>query len=80
MSPTPDLDDGSVVRVFAFDGSTWNHESNLDTYTPANGDFRAFGDAVYFADDETAFVRESNFLSPFTTGLKAQGLFYDLTP
>ena len=64
----------------AFDGTTWTEESNLTSLTPAVGDLRSFGDTVFFTDDETAFVREGNFLSPIISGLKGQGLFYDLTP
>jgi len=74
------FDDGADVRVYAFDGATWNEESNLTSSTPATGDLRAFGDAVFFLDDETALVRENNFLSPIISGLKGQGLIYDLTP
>jgi hypothetical protein len=74
------FDDGADVRVFAFDGASWGEESNLTSSTPATGDFRSFGDAVFFLDNEAALIREGNFLSPFITGLKSQGLIYDLTP
>ncbi len=83
VSPLGFFDEGAVgadVRVYANDGSGWAYESNLTTSTPASAIFRSFGDAVFFADDETAFVREGNFIDPFVTGLKGQGLFYDLTP
>lgn len=80
QSPSGDLDDGADVRVYVGGTGGWTEESNLSTLTPANGDFRGFGDTVFFADDETAFVRENNFLSPVVTGWKGQGFFYDLTP
>ena len=37
------------------------------------------GDAVYFLDDDTAIVREVNFLQPIETGLKGQALIFDLS-
>lgn len=80
MSPSINLDDGADVRVFAYDGASWSEESNLTSSTPATGDLRAFGDAVFFLDNETALIRENNFLSPIVTGLKGQGLIYDLMP
>ncbi len=71
---------GADVRVYAFDGASWIEESNLTSPTPASAIFRSFGDTVFFLDDETAFVREGNFLDPIITGLKGQDLLYDLTP
>jgi hypothetical protein len=71
---------GVDVRVYAFDGSSWFEESNLTSPTPANTILRQFGDTVFFLDDETAFVREANFLDLGPFGLKSQGLLYDLTP
>jgi len=79
-SPTGSIDDGADVRVYVGGPGGWMEESFLSTPTPAAGDFRIFGDTVFFADDETAFVRENNFFSPIVTGLKGQGFFYDLTP
>lgn len=69
---------GADVRVYSFDGLTWTEESNLTSPTIAA--FRNLGDTVFFLDDETGFVRESNFLDPIVTGLKGQGQIYDLTP
>ena len=71
---------GADVRVYYCDGVTWELESRLTTFTPASAIFRTFGDAVFFTDNETAFVREGNFLDPVISGLKGQGLFFDLTP
>jgi hypothetical protein len=71
---------GADVRVYAFTPSAgWFEESNLTSATSAS--FRLFGDVLLFTDDETAFVREGNFLDPIVGGRrKGQGLFYDLTP
>lgn len=74
------LDDGADVRVYVDGPGGWAEEFRLGTATLATGEIRAFGDTVFFADDETAFVRENNFLSPVVTGRKGQGLFHDLTP
>lgn len=71
---------GADVRVYAYTPAAgWFEESNLTSATSAT--FRLFGDVVVFADDETAFVREGNFLNPAIGGSrKGQGLIYDLTP
>ncbi len=71
---------GGDVRVYYCDGNGWELESRLTTFTPTSAIFRTFGDAVFFTDNETAFVREGQFLDPFISGLKGQGLLYDLTP
>jgi len=81
LSPTGFFEAGSIgadVRVYGFDGTAWTAESNLTTSTPASAIFRTYGDTVFFTDDDTAFVREGNFLDPVIGGLKSQGLFYDL--
>lgn len=83
MSPVGFFDQtaiGDNVRVYRRDDGVWSLESKLTTFTPGSAIFRSFGDTVFFTDDETAFVREGNFLDPFVSGLKGQGLFYDLTP
>ena len=71
---------GADVRVYAFTPSAgWFEESNLTSATSAT--FRLFGDVLIFTDNETAFVREGNFLNPAVGGSrKGQGFFYDLTP
>ena len=79
QSPFTGFSDGADVRVYVFDGAAWTEESNLTTLTPAGTNRRNFGDTVFFTDDETALVRESNFLSS-APPRKGQGLFYDLTP
>jgi hypothetical protein len=80
MSPNGFLDDGADVRVYVDDDlNGWTEEFNLSTLTQATEDTRALGDTVFFVDDETAFVRENNFISPVVTGRKGQGFFYDLT-
>ena len=71
---------GADVRVYYYDGGAWTLESTLTTFTPTSAIFRSFGDTVFFTDDETAFIREGNFIDPVITGLKGQGLLYDLTP
>lgn len=71
---------GTNVRVYAFEGGAWINESNLLTPTPPSATFRGFGDTVFFTDDETALVRENNFIDPVVSGRKGQGFFYGLTP
>jgi hypothetical protein len=71
---------GDDVIVIADSGGVWAVESTLDTPTPDSAIFRSFGDRVFFIDDDTALVREGNFLDPIISGLKSQGLIYDLTP
>jgi len=71
---------GADVRVYAFDGAVWINESKLTTFTSVFAWSRQFGDTVFFVDDETAFVREGNFIDPVISGFKGQGLTYDLTP
>ena len=65
-SPSGDLDDGSDVRYWTYDATTgdWSHAANLTSSVPAVGEFRAFGDTVWFADDETVLARHNNILSP----------------
>ena len=69
---------GADIRVYAFDGVGWTNESNLTSFTSTAADRRSLGDTVFFIDDETAFVREGNFLDPVVSGRKGQGLFCDL--
>lgn len=69
---------GADVRLYVHDGTGWTNEAWLTTLTPDTAIIRAFGDSVYFTDDETAFAREGNLIDPYETGLKGQGLFYVL--
>ena len=69
---------GADVRVYVSDGAGWMNAANLTTPTPPATTFRSFGDTVFFADNETAFVREGNIIDPVVTGRKSQVLFYDL--
>ena len=76
----PGVTDGDDVRGYVRDGGGWSNDVLLTTDTPANGDLRGFGDAVYFLGDSTGFVRENNTLSPIISGLKGRGIIYDLDP
>ncbi|MDJ0911100.1 MAG: hypothetical protein QNI99_18100 [Woeseiaceae bacterium] len=83
LSPVGSFSGGAIggdVRVYYCDGEDWGLESRLISPTPPSAIFRAFGDAVFFTDNETALVREGNFIDPVVEGLKGQGLIYDLTP
>jgi hypothetical protein len=70
---------GADVRVYVSGVAGWMNASNLTTASPAAAIFRSFGDTVFFTnEDESAFVREGNFIDPVVSGLKGQGLFFDL--
>lgn len=73
--------EGGDVRVYSSVNSAgWTLSALLSSPTPAGTIFREFGDTVYFLSDRTVFVRENNFLDPVVTGLKGQGLVYDVGP
>ena len=75
MPPVPD---GGPVYLFGDGPGGWELETTLTTDTPAVGAFRGYGDTVLFVGDDTAVVRENNYLQPIETGLKGRALIYDL--
>lgn len=72
--------DGAETLLYTKEASGWTLEALLTTDTPATNNLRAFGDAVFFANSDTAIVREANTLdtSP-REGVKSQALLYDLS-